>query len=158
MLQTTGNNDLSTQADQNEKNYHTPDNIGCASSVSSKKVGRSIKNLSTVAKSAKFKKPKLIKPKKSDLIKTQNFARANSFETDFLIFEAKKGFIHLQKAFTEASILKHFDPECHIKIETDISRYAIGKILSQLTSDKHFSVHVTHKDSNSDFPKSEIEQ
>ena len=32
-------------------------------------------------------------------------------------------------------ILQHFDPECHIRMEKDASGYAIGGILSQLTSD-----------------------
>ena len=37
--------------------------------------------------------------------------------------------------FTEAPILQYFDPECHIRIETDALGYAIGGVLSQLTSD-----------------------
>ncbi len=37
--------------------------------------------------------------------------------------------------FVEAPILNHFDPERHIQIETDASDYALGRILSQLTSD-----------------------
>ena len=32
-------------------------------------------------------------------------------------------------------ILHHFDPEHHIRVETDASGYAIGEVLSQLTSD-----------------------
>ncbi len=35
----------------------------------------------------------------------------------------------------EAPILNYFDSEHHIRIETDASGYAIGGILSQLTSD-----------------------
>ena len=42
----------------------------------------------------------------------------------------------MRQAFTEAPILRHFDPECHIRIETDASGYAIGGVLSQLTSDQ----------------------
>ena len=41
----------------------------------------------------------------------------------------------MRQAFTEAPILRHFDPECHIRIETDASGYAIEGVLSQLTSD-----------------------
>ena len=37
--------------------------------------------------------------------------------------------------FLKAPILHHFDPKCHIRIETDASGYAIGGVLSQLTSD-----------------------
>ncbi len=78
-------------------------------------VGGNFENLSTAVKSAKSKKPKLTKSKKSDLVK------ANP-RTDFLTPKSKKAFIHLQKAFNEALILRHFDPECHIWIET----YALG--------------------------------
>ncbi len=77
---------------------------------------------------------------------------------DLLTSKAKKTFIHLRKAFTKAPILRYFNPECHIWIETDALGYAIGGILSQMTSDQHFSGHETHKDPNSDFPKSEISQ
>lgn len=53
--------------------------------------------------------PKLTKPKKSNLINDQNFAKANTFEIDFLTSRAKKVFIHLQIAFIKISILDHFD-------------------------------------------------
>ena len=52
----------------------------------------------------------------------------------FLTPDARTAFNHLRLAFTEAPILWHFDPECHIWIETDASGYAIGGVLSQLTS------------------------
>ncbi len=41
----------------------------------------------------------------------------------------------MRQAFLEAPILNHFDPERHIRIETDALDYAIGGILSQLTLD-----------------------
>ncbi len=41
----------------------------------------------------------------------------------------------MSQAFIKALILNHFDPEHHIRIETDASDYAVGEILSQLTSD-----------------------
>ncbi len=44
--------------------------------------------------------------------------------------------------FVEAPILNHFDLECHIWIETDTSGYAIGEILSQLTSDDSGQWHL----------------
>ena len=56
-------------------------------------------------------------------------------EPIFLIPDAKEAFNHLRQVFTEALILRHFDPECHIRIEIDTSGYAIGRVLSQLTSD-----------------------
>ncbi len=37
--------------------------------------------------------------------------------------------------FVEAPIPNHFDPKRHIRIEMDAHGYAIGGILSQLTSD-----------------------
>ena len=57
----------------------------------------------------------------------------NSVEPKFLISKAKKAFNRLRQAFTKASILQHFDPECHIQIKTDASGYTIGGVLSQLT-------------------------
>ena len=90
----------------------------------------------------------MAKSKKSKL--KANFAKAN-FETDFFIPEAKKTFIYLQKAFTEALILRYFDPECHIWIKADVLGYVIGEILSQMISDhldQLFFNHVTHKNLN----------
>ena len=55
-------------------------------------------------------------------------------EPTFLTPGAKEVFNQLRQAFTEAPILRHFDPECHIRIETNSSGYAIGEVLSQLTS------------------------
>ena len=52
----------------------------------------------------------------------------------FLTPEARSAFNRLRLAFTKAPILRHFDPECHIRIETDASGYAIGGVLSQLAS------------------------
>ena len=52
----------------------------------------------------------------------------------FLTPEARSAFNRLRLAFTEAPILWHFDPECHIRIKTDASGYAIGGVLSQLAS------------------------
>ncbi len=94
-------------------------------------IGGSFENLSTAAKSAKSKKA--------------NFVRVNP-GTEFLTPEAKKAFIHLKKAFTKAAILRHFDLEPDIRIRTDVLGYAISGVLSQMTSDQHFSDHVTHKD------------
>ena len=68
-------------------------------------------------------------------------------EPNFLTPEARSAFKLLRQAFTEAPILRHFDPECHIQTETDASGYAIGGVLSQLTSDQLIS----ESDSKSDF-------
>ena len=58
-------------------------------------------------------------------------------EPNFLTPDAKKAFNHLRLAFIEAPILRHFDPESHIRIETDASGYAIGGVSSQLNLDSH---------------------
>ena len=50
----------------------------------------------------------------------------------FLTLKARAAFNRLQLAFTKALILWHFDPKYHIWIETDVSGYAIGRMLSQL--------------------------
>ena len=55
--------------------------------------------------------------------------------SDFLTLRAKLAFTKLRQAFLEASILYHFDPEHHIRIETDVSGYAIYGVFSQLISD-----------------------
>ena len=53
----------------------------------------------------------------------------------YLTLEARLAFAQLRKTFTKAPILQHFDLKCHIRIETHVSGYAIGEILSQLTLD-----------------------
>ncbi len=73
-----------------------------------------------------------IRAKKSKAFRAKNLSSQSG---SFLTFEARKAFIKLRQAFVEAPILNHFDPKRHIRIETDVSGYAIGRILSQLTSD-----------------------
>ena len=64
-----------------------------------------------------------------------NKKSSKSKNSAFLTADAKQAFTRLRQAFTEAPILSHFDPERHIRIQTDASGYAIGGVLSQLTSD-----------------------
>ena len=54
---------------------------------------------------------------------------------NYLTSDTKRAFDQLRQAFTEAPIFQHFDPEWYIQVETDISGYAIGEELSQLTND-----------------------
>ena len=56
-------------------------------------------------------------------------------EPTFLTLGAKEVFNQLKPVFIKALILWHFDPECHIWIETDASSYVIERVLSQLTFD-----------------------
>ena len=53
----------------------------------------------------------------------------------FLNTDVRRTFTKLRQAFIEAPILNHFDLEHYIQIETDALGYAMGGILSQLTSD-----------------------
>ena len=55
--------------------------------------------------------------------------------SDFFTFGAKLAFTELRQVFIKASILYHFYPKRHIWIETDVSGYIIGRVLSQLSSD-----------------------
>ena len=56
-------------------------------------------------------------------------------EPIFLTSNAKEVFNYLRQAFIKAPILRHFDLESHIRIETDALGYAIGGVLSQLSFD-----------------------
>ena len=67
--------------------------------------------------------------------KGRNLSKSKKTESGFLTSRARKAFTKLRQAFIKAPILHHFDPERHIRIETDASGYAIGGVLSQLTSD-----------------------
>ena len=71
---------------------------------------------------------KMFKSKKSSKSK-KTVGSSDSFTPG-----ARLAFTELRQAFVRAPIL-HFDPERHIRIETDASSYAIGGVFSQLTSD-----------------------
>ena len=106
---------------------------------------------------AKSKKLKLTKFKKLNLIKVQNFAKTNFFETNFLTFKAKKTFIYLQNTFTKVLIFYHFDLKYHICIKINTSKYVIDKFLSQITLNQLFFNYITHKN-YFEFLNSEISQ
>ncbi len=120
-------------------------------------VGRKVKNV------PKGKKSKILaKSKKSTQAKKPDadFEKAKANEAsgiDFLTSEARVAFIRLWKPITEALILRHFDLECHIRIETDASGYSIWTILSQLTLDPSYSDHGTSENPNHDPKFSELE-
>ena len=75
------------------------------------------------------------KARKTSKSKNSSKSKKAVGPSDFLTPGAKLAFTELRQAFLKALILHHFDPECHIRIETDASGYAIGGVLSQLTSD-----------------------
>ena len=58
-----------------------------------------------------------------------------NWATGYLTPGAKRAFTHLRQAFSKALILRQFNPKCHIRIETDASSYAIGRVLNELTLD-----------------------
>ena len=88
------------------------------------------------SKSEKTSKSRNLAKSGKKLSKSGNSTNFNATEdgSKFLTPNARTTFNRLRLAFTEAPILQHFDPECHIWIETDASGYAIGGVLSQLTS------------------------
>ena len=67
--------------------------------------------------------------------KVQKLSKSKKPESGFFTPGARKAFMKLRQAFIKAPILDHFDPECYIRVETDTSGYAIGRVLSQLTLD-----------------------
>ena len=71
------------------------------------------------------------KSAKSDFTKPVRGAE----EPSFLTPNARRAFTQLRQAFTKVSILRHFELERHIRIETDASDYAIGGVLGQMTSE-----------------------
>ena len=87
--------------------------------------------LQKLSKSRKSKGKKSKKPSKSG-----NSSHFNAMENEpsFLTPGAREAFNRLWLVFTKALILWHFDPECHVWIETNVWGYAIGGVLSQLAS------------------------
>ena len=92
---------------------------------------------------------KMTKSKNSTNSKNSSKSKKTVGLSDFLTFGARLMFTELRQAFLKAPILHHFDPERHIQIETDVSGYAIGGVLSQLTSDNssrwHLVAFFSHK-------------
>ena len=73
---------------------------------------------------------------KDKMVKRSPFTSKNlNGTTGYLTPGAKQAFTQLRQGITKALILQHFDPKCHIRMETDVSGYAIGGVLSQLTLD-----------------------
>lgn len=122
---------------ENEKNEDVSGSAG-SSGDDGIIVDIDIKNLSNMKKLAKSKKPNLAKFKKLDVVKAKNFdfTKTNPSKTDFFISKIKEVFIHLEKAFTKATIFHYFESKCYIFIEPDASGIAIGRILSQINLDQ----------------------
>ena len=68
--------------------------------------------------------------------KSKNLSKSKkTVRSDFLTPGTKLAFTELRQAFVKAPIFQYFDLKRHIWIEMDVSGYAIGRILNQLTSD-----------------------
>ena len=67
--------------------------------------------------------------------KRSQFKNLSKSTLDFFTPETKLAFTKLRKAFLKALILHHFNPKRHIRIETNVSSYAISGVFSQLTLD-----------------------
>ena len=105
--------------------------------------GQKLAKSQKLSKSRKSKGEKSKKPPKSR--NSSNFDAKNTGPS-FLTPGAKEAFNRFWLVFTKAPILRHFDPECHIWIETDASGYAIGDVLSQLASRTSLDGVVTKAD------------
>ena len=55
--------------------------------------------------------------------------------------ETRLIFKKLKQTFLIASILCHFDQKCSIKVEIDVSEFAISGILTQCEENKEFKQH-----------------
>ena len=92
---------------------------------------------------------------KSKKLKNAKFGIQTRFgamkEHKFLTPDVREAFNQLRQAFTKGLILRDFDPECHIWIETNASGYAIGKIPTQLTSDQVTFKFESNSTKKSDF-------
>ena len=77
-----------------------------------------------------------IPPQKSIMVNDEvlNKKSSKSKNPAFLNADTRQTFTQLRQAFTKASISSHFDSKHHIRIDIDGSDYAIGGVLSQLTS------------------------
>ena len=84
--------------------------------------------------------------KKSSKSGNSTNSNATKDKPKFLTPNTRPAFNRLQLAFIKAPILWHFDPECHIWIETDTLGYAIGGVLSQLTFGTNLDEIVTKAD------------
>ena len=84
--------------------------------------------------SASTKRPTRVDYPFSDHI-SHNVSNPAKNVSNYLTLDAKRSFDQLRQVFTEAPNLQHFDLEQYIWVETDLSKYAIGEMLSQLTND-----------------------
>lgn len=80
---------------------------------------------------------RLAKSKSHDKSKGQNLVKAlvQNSGSGFLISRAIKIFTELRQVFIKTPIFYHFNPNCHIQIETQVSSYTVNRVFSQLAPD-----------------------
>jgi hypothetical protein len=74
---------------------------------------------------------KIARPLTSLMKGSQNGRKTGDFEKGWGSVQ-RDAFLELLSAFEKVPLLRHFDPERPIRVETDASKYALGAILSQL--------------------------
>ena len=68
------------------------------------------------------------------MFKSKNLSKfKKTVGSNFLTLRARLAFTKLRQAFVKAPILYHFDSEDYIRVKTNVSGYAIGGVLNQLT-------------------------
>ena len=85
-----------------------------------------------LSKTRKLSKSQKSAKSRKELSKIGNLPNFNVKEngSNFITSDTGTAFNHLWLAFNQALILQHFDSECHIQIETDVSGYAICGMLN----------------------------
>ena len=71
----------------------------------------------------------------NDIAKIKNHQKLSKSKnrkrfSGFFISRTRLAFTKLRQVFVKALILHHFDPKCHIRIETNASGYTITRIFS----------------------------
>ena len=91
-----------------------------------------IKKCGKLSKIGKLSKSQKLAKLRKKLSKSGNLPNFDAKENkpSFLTSDAKMAFNHLRLTFTKTSILWHFDSEYYIRIEINVSGYAIGDVLS----------------------------
>ena len=98
---------------------------------------RKSKNCQILAKSKKSSHLKLSKKailNKSEILVNSTIA-TNTDTMGYLTSKAREVFTQLRQPFIKAPILRYFDLKYYIRIETNTSGFAIGRIFSQLNFD-----------------------
>ena len=95
------------------------------------KYGKLSKGLKS-SKSGYSKGKKSVKSKKPSKNGNSPIVGSKKAGPSFLTLKIRVVFDQLRLAFIKALILQHFDLECDIQIEIDISGYAIGGMLSKI--------------------------